>query len=120
MFTARKKHTSADVEPSALDALLDAERTFAKSLQEAEREAQRLVEEAHAAAKAAEERAEHELEETLRLLDLQAAEQREEDARAVREAADRHRRLFAEADDERIAEIAERLAEIVAPAAPVP
>ena len=117
MLTTRKRHTPAGTESSALDALLDAERAVTASLQQAERDAERLVHDARAAARAADEKAERELQETLRLLDLQAAEQREADARAIRDEAERRRMLFADADDARIAEIAERLAAMVAPAA---
>lgn len=117
MFTSRKKHPVDGAAPSALDALLDAERTVTTSLQQAERDAQRLVHEARAAAHAADEQAERELQETLRLLDLQAAEQREADAQAIRDEAERRRVLYAEADDALIAQIADRLAATVAPVA---
>ncbi|MDE3150936.1 MAG: hypothetical protein KGL93_01680 [Gemmatimonadota bacterium] len=120
MFTTRRKTHAAAADPSALDALLEAERAVTATLQEAEREAERLVREAHAAARASDERAERELQEMLRLLDLQAAEQRTADARRVNDEAERRRRLYADADDARIAEIAERLAAIVAPAAAAP
>ena len=115
LFTSRKKNPAGAAAPSALDALLDAEQAVTAGLQQAELDAQRLVHEARAAAHAADEQAERELQETLRLLDLQAAEQRDADARAVRDEAERHRVLYAEADDTRIAQIAERLAAAVAP-----
>ncbi len=117
MFRTRKKTPPAGGDPSALDALLEAERTVGASLQQAECDVERLVHDARAAAHAADAQAEVELQETLRLLDLQAAEQGEADARAVRNKAERRRVLYAEADDSRIAEIAERLAAMVAPAA---
>jgi vacuolar-type H+-ATPase subunit H len=116
---ARSRHDEqrVAVDPSALDELLEAERAVASSLAEAEREAERLTSDAFAAAAAADADAERELAETLRLLDEQAAEQRERDARAIRQAADRRTRSFAGADDARVAAIAERLALFVAPAA---
>ncbi len=117
MIATRKRHTPAGTEASALDALLDAERAVTASLQQVERDAERLVHEARAAAHAADEMAERELQDTLRLLDLQATEQREADARAIRDEAERRRVLYADADDARIAEIAERLAAMVAPVA---
>ena len=117
MLRTRKKTPTAGSDPSALDVLLEAERAVTASLQQAERDVDRLVHQARAAAHPADEEAERELQETLRLLDLQAAEQGETDARAVRDEAERRRVLYAEADDTRIAEIAERLAAMVAPAA---
>ncbi|MDE3129323.1 MAG: hypothetical protein KGL38_15035, partial [Gemmatimonadota bacterium] len=61
MWSYRKSKRTAAGDQSALDALLDAERAVAASLQDAEREAERLVREAHAAAKAADDEAEREL-----------------------------------------------------------
>ena len=118
--TPRKHRPKPPGDPSALDALLEAERAVARSLADAEREAERMVRDAHAAADAADADAERELAETLRLLDQQAADQRERDARSVREAADRRTRLFADAGDARVAAIAERLALFVAPRAGSP
>jgi len=115
MFTSTKKHAPAGADPSALDALLEAERAVTVGLQEAERAAERMVREAHAAARTAQDTAERELQETLQLLDFQAAEQRESDARVVRAEAERRCLLYADADDARIAEIAERMVTMVAP-----
>lgn len=120
MWSFRKPKPNAAAEPSALDALLEAERAVGMSLQEAEREAERLVREAHAAAQAADERAERELADTLSLLDAQAAVQRAQDAQAIETEAERRALLFADADPARIAAIAERLALLVAPVANAP
>ena len=119
MFNATPHAPAAHGDPSALDALLEAEREVGLDLQRAEREAERLMVEARAAAAAADEQAERELRHILQLLDEQAATQRVTDANAVRAEADRRARLFAEADDVTIAAIAERLLTVVAPAAPV-
>ena len=105
----------AAADPSALDALLEAERAVSAGLQEAEREAAQLVREARDAARAADERAARELEETLRRLDLRGAQQRDADEREIRGDAERRRELYAGADDSRIAGIAARLAAAVAP-----
>ncbi|HVA57683.1 MAG: hypothetical protein WBQ26_06895 [Gemmatimonadaceae bacterium] len=120
MATSRKDKQKAAADSSALDELLQAERAVALSLAEAERDAERLVRDAHDAAAAADADAERELAETLRLLDEQATEQRRRDARSIQDEADRHTRMFAHADDARIAAIAERLALFVAPAAESP
>ncbi len=120
MASSRRHGRTAAPDSSVLDALLEAERVVAQSLAEAEREAERLVHDAQAAAAVADADAERELAETLRLLDQRAAEQREKDARSIREEADRRTRLFADADDARIAAIAERLALFVAPTAELP
>jgi vacuolar-type H+-ATPase subunit H len=117
MFGTHRKHADGGAEASALDALLEAERTVAARLQDAERDAERLVREARAAVRAADEEAETKLQDTLRSLDVRAVEQREADARGIREEAERRRRLYADASDARIAEIAERLLTLVAPVA---
>lgn len=120
MRTSGKSKAQGNPDPSALEALLEAERLVALSLEQAEREAERLVHEARAAAEASDEAAERELAETLRMLDEQSARQRDEDVRAIQNEADRRTRLFADADAVRIAAIAERLARVVAPAASSP
>jgi len=118
MFGAKKRVSDAHADPSALDALLEAEQAIAADLQRSEREAERVVSEARAAAAAADEIAARDLEQALRLLAERAASQREADARAIRDDAARHTRLFAEASDATIASIATHLVSIVAPAAP--
>ena len=120
MRTSGKSKPKEHPDQSALEALLEAERLVALSLEQADREAERLVHEARAAADATDAAAEHELAETLRLLDLKSARQRDEDVRAIQDEADRRTRLFADADAVRIAAIAERLARVVAPAASSP
>jgi vacuolar-type H+-ATPase subunit H len=116
MITSTRKRAAAG-DPSALDALLAAERAVSVRLQAAEREAEQLLREAREAARATDERAERELDELLRVREAQAAEQRQADARDIRAEAERRRRLYADADDHRVAEIAERLAAMVAPVA---
>lgn len=118
MFAARKRDQAATGDPSALDALLDAEHAVALSLQEAEQRAEHVVRDARAAAQEADAAGERELREALALLDTQAARQRDDDARAIRDEAERRRQLYADADDARVAAIADRIAQRIAPAAP--
>jgi vacuolar-type H+-ATPase subunit H len=120
MWSFTKSKPKAAAEPSALDALLDAERAVAVTIQGAEREAERLVDEARAAARAADEQAERELAETLNLLDERAVAQCAQDALVIETEASRRAQLFAEADAVHIAAIAERLALFVAPVANAP
>jgi hypothetical protein len=117
MWSYKKSKHGAAPDQSALDALLEAERTIAAGLHDAEREADRLVQEARAAVEAADEQAERELAEQLELLDVQAAAQRAQDTRTVEAEAARRAHLFADANADRISAIAERLALLVAPVA---
>ncbi|MHB2034168.1 MAG: hypothetical protein ACYCVE_12485, partial [Gemmatimonadaceae bacterium] len=89
MFHATPHAPAAHGDPSALDALLEAERAVGLELQQADRDAERLLNEARAAAAAADAQAERELLHILQLLDEQAATQRATDADAVRAEADR-------------------------------
>ena len=115
MFASSKRGHATTADPSALDALLDAEGAVAVRMREAEHQAAAIVEQARADAARADEGAARALAAELEALRARGGRDRSDDELTIGEQAERRRRRFADADAGRITAIAARLAAAVAP-----